>query len=111
MIQFTGIGCGPCHASIPFLKQLVNDFKNKEFELVSIETWSNNITGIKRYYNNNDLNYKFLLSTVETTKNYQVTSVPIFFILDKDRVIRKIIRGYGEVTTEKEIRDAINELI
>ena len=111
MIQFTGIGCGPCHASIPFLKQLINDYKNKEFELVSIETWSNNITGIKRYYDNNNLNYKFLLSSEEATKKYQVTSVPVFFILDKDRIIRKIIRGYGEGTTEKEIRDAINELI
>jgi thiol-disulfide isomerase/thioredoxin len=111
MIQFTGIGCGPCHASIPFLKQLVIDNKFKDFEFISIETWSKNIDGIRRYYKNNDLNYRFLLSTEEITKDYQVSGVPVFYILDENRVIRKIIWGYGKGTTDKEIKDAINELI
>jgi thiol-disulfide isomerase/thioredoxin len=111
MIQFTGIGCGPCHASIPFLKQLVTDYKEKDFELVSIETWSKNITGIKRYYENNDLNYKFLISTKEIINDYHFSGVPSFFILDKNRVIRKIIMGYELGTTDKEIIDAINKLM
>jgi thiol-disulfide isomerase/thioredoxin len=113
MIQFTGIGCGPCHASIPFLKQLVIDYKYKlkDFEFISIETWSKNIDGIKKYYNSNSLNYRFLLSTEEITKDYQVRGVPVFYILDENRVIRKIIWGYGNGTTDKEIKDAINELI
>jgi thiol-disulfide isomerase/thioredoxin len=111
MIQFSGIGCGPCHMSIPFLKQLVTEYKNMDFELLSIETWSKNIEGIKRYLTNNNLNYKFLMSADEVTKSYQVQSVPVFFILDKDRVIRKIIRGYEQGITDKEIRDAINDLI
>jgi thiol-disulfide isomerase/thioredoxin len=111
MVQFSGIGCGPCHASIPFLKQLVTDYNSKDFELVSIETWSKNIDGIKRYYTNNNLNYKLLLSTEQTTKDYQVKAVPAFFILDKDRVIRKIIRGYEEGTTDKEIRNVINGIL
>ena len=111
MIQFSGIGCGPCHMSIPFLKKLVADYKDKDFEFVSIEAWSKNIDGINRYQNNNDLNYKFLMSTEEVTKSYQVKLVPTFYILDKNRVIRKAIEGYGEGTTDKEIKDALNELI
>lgn len=111
MIQFTGIGCGPCHASLPFLKQLVKDYKDKDFELVSIETWSDNLNGIKRYCIINDLNYKFLMATDDVTKIYQAQSVPMFYILDKHRVIKKVIKGYGKGTTDKEIKDAINELI
>ena len=56
LIQFTGIGCGPCHASIPFLKKLADDYKGKKFEVVSIETWSDNIAGIERYKNKNEMN-------------------------------------------------------
>jgi hypothetical protein len=52
-----------------------------------------------------------LLSTEEITKDYQVSGVPVFYILDENRVIRKIIWGYGKGTTDKEIKDAINELI
>jgi thiol-disulfide isomerase/thioredoxin len=111
IIEFTGIGCGPCHASIPFLKSLMTDYKSEIFELVSIETWSKNIEGIKRYYINNNLNYKYLISSNEIVKDYQVRAVPTLFILDKNRVIRKVIEGYGKGTTDKEIRNMINNLI
>jgi thiol-disulfide isomerase/thioredoxin len=111
MIQFSGIGCGPCHMSIPFLKKLVSEFDNKDFDFVSIETWSDNVEAMKRYQKNNGLNYKFLLSTEEVAKSYKVNGVPAFLILDKNRVIRKIIVGYDKETTDKEILDTIKELI
>jgi len=111
MIQFSGIGCGPCHMSIPFLKQLLTEYQILDFEFVSIETWSDNIEGIKRYQKNNALNYTFLISNKEVDKDYQAKEVPAFYILDKNRVIRKIIVGYDKGTTDKEIKDVINELI
>jgi thioredoxin-related protein len=57
------------------------------------------------------LNYKYLISSNEVVKDYQVRAVPTLFILDKDRVIRKVIEGYEKGTTDKEIRDIINGLI
>jgi thiol-disulfide isomerase/thioredoxin len=111
LIEFTGIGCGPCHAAIPFLKQLVTEYNEKDFEFLSIETWSKNISVLKKYHDNNDLNYKFLMAADDITDSYQVQGVPVFFIIDENRVIRKIIEGYRKGTTDKEIKDAINELI
>ena len=111
LIKFTGIGCGPCHASLPFTKQLVQDYSINDFEIISIETWSSDIDYIKSYVDKNRLNYKYLISTEEIKKSYQVNEVPAFFILDENRIIRKVILGYGEGTTDKEIRDAIEELI
>jgi len=111
MIQFTGIGCGPCHQSLPFLKQLVSDYKDKNFEFVSIETWSNNIEGLKRYQQRNGFNFKFLKSEPSVTESYNVTSVPTFFILDENRIIRKVLNGYGKGATDKKIKDAIDELL
>ena len=111
LIKFTGIGCGPCHASLPFTKQLVQEYSINDFEIISIETWSSDIDYIKSYVDKNRLNYKYLISTEEIKKSYQVNEVPAFFILDENRIIRKVILGYGEGTTDQEIRDAINELI
>ena len=111
LIQFTGIGCGPCHQSIPFLKQLVDDYEGKDFELISIETWSKNIDVFKRYKQNNGFNFKFLKSTVEVSKSYQVSSVPIFFILDEDRMIRKVINGYSRKNTDNEIIESIEKIL
>lgn len=111
MIQFTGIGCGPCHMSLPFLRQLAGEYDEKDLSLVSIETWSNNIEGIKRYRVANNLTHLFLLTEEEVTKAYGVKSVPQFFILDEKRVIRKVISGYSKDTTDSEIRAAIDSLI
>jgi thiol-disulfide isomerase/thioredoxin len=111
LIQFTGIGCGFCHLSVPFLKNLPNDYTPDDLALIAVETWSNDPEVVKRYVSNNKINYPYLLSTDEHKKLYQISGVPVFFILDENRIIRKIIRGYSKDSTDKEIRDAINALI
>ena len=113
VMQFSGIGCPPCHASLPFLNQLVTDYKDKSFELVRIECWNNNyIDIIKRYCLNNNITYKFLLKDNEIEKNYNILAVPTFFILDNNRIIQDVVRGYapgGE--SEKKIKEAIERLL
>jgi len=111
LIQFTGVGCGPCHQSIPFLKKLVEDYKGKDFEFVSIETWSKNIEGLRRYQEKNELNFKFLKSDEEVTQQYEVYSVPVFFLLDENRIVRKVITGYSKDKTDKSICDNIDNLL
>lgn len=111
LIQFTGIGCGPCHQSLPFLKQLVKDYEAKDFECIGIETWSKNMEVLIRYKESNGINFRFLKSTDEVTKAYQVSSVPLFLIMDEDRVIRKVIHGYSREETDQEIIENIEYLL
>ncbi len=111
LIQFTGIGCGACQLSIPFLKQLVIDYEGRAFELLSLESWGSKIEALKKYKNHYGLNYKFLETPREVCKKYNVSAVPVFFILDENRIIRKVNSGYAKGTTDKEIRDAINDLL
>jgi thiol-disulfide isomerase/thioredoxin len=111
VIEFMGIGCAPCHSAIPFLKQLSNDYQIKDFELVSIETWNREENALNKYKDNNMLNHTCLVANDDVMNKYHTQAVPVFFILDQERVIKKIIKGYGRGTTDKEIRDAIDELI
>jgi thiol-disulfide isomerase/thioredoxin len=111
LIQFTGIGCGFCHLSIPFLRNLRDDYTPDELNLIAVETWSNDPEIMKRYISNNKINYPYLLSGDEYTKLYQISAVPVFFILDENRIIRRVVRGYSKDSTDVEIRDAINALI
>lgn len=111
MIQFTGIGCGPCHESLPFLKQLVVDYADKDFQFVSIETWSQDIEALTRYKDKNEINFTFIRADKQIQKDYEIRAVPVFFILDKDRIIRKVINGYSESSTDETILKTINELL
>jgi peroxiredoxin len=111
LMQFTGIGCGPCHESIPFLKKLVNDNINKDFELICIEAWSDNVSGIERYKNKNEINFKLLVSKGILNEKYKIQGAPSFLILDKERIIRKVIVGYRKGKTDNEILQAINDIL
>lgn len=112
LINFTGIGCGACQAAVPFLKQLKESFSNEDFELIAIESWSRKAASIRNYANRKELNYPILNATNEVIKQYQTGgAAPYFFILDQERVIRNVFRGYSKDNTDKEIINAIKELL
>jgi thiol-disulfide isomerase/thioredoxin len=111
MIQFTSVSCGPCRASIPFLNKLTSAYDKKDFDFVAIECSTNSLRALQFYRNKNAINYKFLKSTKAVLKDYGIGGFPVFFILDKNRVIKKIFNGYGEITTDKKIKDTIDELL
>jgi len=96
---------------LPLLKQLATEYESDKLEIISIETWGSNQDRLQRYQNKYDFDFKFLQSTDELKKDYQIQAVPVFYILDENKTIKKIIRGYGKEVTDKEIREAINELI
>jgi thiol-disulfide isomerase/thioredoxin len=110
LVQFTGVSCGACMASIPFMKSLSADYDTKDLDFLSIEIWNKNSLVIKKYQEKNKIDYKLLMSGGNVTKDYQIQAVPVFFILDKNRVIRKIIKGYNYKITDTEIRKEINKL-
>lgn len=112
LINFTGIGCGACQAAVPFLKELKGKFNNEDFDLIAIEGWSRKEHSIRVYANNKKLNYTILNANDQVIKDYQTgNAAPFFFILDEHHIIRKVIRGYGNERTNKEIMDAITELL
>lgn len=111
LLQFTSVSCGPCKVSIPFLKELTKNYQDKNFAFVSIEAWTRNSNVLKNYKDKNSFEYKFLMSTDDVTRDYKITSVPVFFILDKNHVIKKIVTGYAEGTTDNEIREEIEKML
>jgi len=111
LVQFTSVSCGPCRASIPFLKEINKEFGIDDFALVAIECTSKNLNALRSYMSRNQFDYTFLQADKDVLKNYSIGSYPVFFILDQERVIREIIKGYSEVATDESIRAAINNLL
>lgn len=113
LINFTGMGCGPCKMAIPFLVNLRNELASKDVEIISIEIWGGQLSSLQNYAKKNGINYTFLEGNEQVIKDYLNGSrgVPLFFILDEQRIIRKIIKGYGGEQTNTEIRDTIKEFL
>jgi len=111
LIQFTGIGCGPCHASIPFLKSLMEDYNKKGFELLQIETTNANIKALKSYHDKNEINCNYLLSNKKINSDYKIKGVPVFIILNDKRIVKNVIVGFRKGETEQVIIEALNQLL
>jgi len=111
MIQFTSVSCGPCRVSIPFLNKLTSEYKKEDFDFVAIECTANNLRALQFYQNKSAINYTFLKSVKAALKDYDITSFPVFFILDKDHVIKNVFNGYSEEVTDSKIRETINKLM
>lgn len=111
LLQFTGIGCGPCLLSIPFMEKISKEYSPQQLSVLSIETWVGKMETLKNYQAKHQFTYTFLQSDENVVKAYNAIGVPKFFVLDKNRVIRKVINGYSENNTDNEIRNAIIELL
>ncbi|NLE34491.1 MAG: TlpA family protein disulfide reductase [Bacteroidales bacterium] len=111
LIQFTSVTCGPCRASVPFLKEINKEYGKDDFTLVAIECTSKNLNALRSYMNRNQFDYTFLQADKEVLTNYSIGSYPVFFILDEERTIREIIKGYAEGATDERIRFTVNSLL
>ena len=112
LMEFSATNCGPCQVAVPFLKALREEYNENDLQIVSFESWGVKGNAIKFYIEKKGLNYPYLLGTDVMLKDYKTGgSAPWFFLLDQHHFVRKVFYGYGEGTTDKEIRDAIQEMI
>lgn len=112
LIQFTSVSCGPCRLSVSFLNELMAEYDGSgTLDLIAIESFNRNSKVLEIYERKAGINYPFLLSTAEVTESYEIKLVPTFFLIDSRKVIRKVIAGYQKGATDRQIRDAIKELL
>lgn len=103
--------CPPCRAEIPYLKELEENFKNKNIKFVSISIdnpsakgkWKNmikekNMGGIQLFANG-DQNF---------ISAYEVTGIPRFILLDPDG---NIINANAPRPSSQEINDLLKKLL
>lgn len=113
LLEFTSVGCGPCHLAIPELVKLRNDFDKSKFEILSIEAYifNNKKDIFRKYVVNSGINYPFFIGNLKTTESYKVPGVPYFLIIDKGGIIRESVIGFDKDSTMVKLRNSIKALI
>ena len=112
LIQFTGIGCGPCHASIPFLRSLEERYTPADVGVVAIETWGTPLRSLGVYVRRNRINYPMLAGTDETVDAYLPDrAVPVYLLVDAERRVRHAFCGYTPAESDRTITEAIDSLL
>ncbi|MCH8234177.1 MAG: TlpA family protein disulfide reductase, partial [Bacteroidetes bacterium] len=111
LLEFTSIGCGPCHLAIPELRKLYDEYRNKGFEMLSIEAYLiYKMDAFQRHVDKNDIYYQFLIGNKEVTDAYQVMGVPYFIVIDQNGIIQVAKFGYTKKETIPKLKEVINDL-
>jgi len=109
LLQFTSVSCGPCRVSIPFLNGLTEEYSREQLEVIAIECTTKSLRALQHYREVNKISYPLLQSGGNIKKDYQISSFPGFFLIDENRNIVHVSKGFAEGQTDASIYKIIQE--
>lgn len=96
LIDFWATWCPFCRASIPILKELYNDYKDKGLEIVGIALEYDGGVALKRLVREENISYYVLLGNEKLAKEYSAFGVPTRFLINQKGEIAERFIGFQE---------------
>ena len=94
-IDFWATWCPPCRASIPAVENLYKQYKdNEDFVILGINLQEDKET-ITKFMKKQKMNYPILLSDKKVISNYKISSIPRFFLIDRNGEIYNKYVGFA----------------
>ena len=108
ILDFWATWCPPCKAAIPKLIELYNKYQNQGVIVIGIAL--DDRDKVLKLVQEMSINYPVLFDDKETSKNYEIQSIPTLFVVDqKVKQVHKEI-GFSEEGF-KTIEEKVNELL
>lgn len=96
LLAFWETWCSPCLESIPKIKQLVNKYSPDAFEVWGIASDEKTFPKVPAVVKRTGINYPVYYGTEQTKKDYRVTGVPEYVIIDQSGKIVFINAGFSD---------------
>lgn len=94
-IDFWATWCPPCRLSIPYVEKLYEQYKdNEDFVVLGINLEESK-EDITKFMKKQKMNYPILLSDKKVISNYKITSIPRFFLIDRNGEIYNKYVGFA----------------
>jgi len=102
IVDFWDTWCPPCKKEIPGFIDIKNRYKNENFEIVGIAFARDGFDAVRRFAQDNKMNYPVLvadrLTIPELFKVYgTIQAIPTTFIIDRNGAIAEKLEGYHPV--------------
>ena len=79
--------------------------------VIAIECTAKGLRAIKHYREVNEIKYTLLKSNDDVKENYQVSSFPVFYLIDENRKFVHVSKGYAEGTTAEKLKKIIHQYL
>jgi cytochrome c biogenesis protein CcmG/thiol:disulfide interchange protein DsbE len=105
VLEFWATWCPPCRASVPGLIKLNETYKDKGLVVLAVSMDEGGWDEVKSFMKKNKINYSVLKGTEDVAVQYQVRSIPMVIVLNKEGRISKQYIGFGnDNELEKDIK-------
>jgi peroxiredoxin len=97
VLEFFATWCPPCRDSIPHLNNLKAKYKEKGLMVYGVNLDANiDAKTLKEFASDNQVQYDLLLSDENTGKLYNINSIPVTYVIDKNLIIKDVYVGFSE---------------
>lgn len=106
LLDFWIKNCGPCIESVPHLNALERKFKDKKFEILSINSYDTK-EDISWFCNKHKTTYKVLMNGKDIAEKYGVPGFPTAILIDKEGKVIYSSGGFNQSKIEELIEEAL----
>jgi thiol-disulfide isomerase/thioredoxin len=108
LLEFWATWCPPCRASVPGLEKLHNAYKDKGLVLLAVAMDMGGDDELRSFIKESGITYTVLKGTEDVAVKYQVRSIPMMLVLNKEGKIAKRYLGMGsDEDLEKDIKASL----
>ncbi len=95
LLDFWATWCPPCRASIPGLEKIHKAYKDKGLVILAVSLDQGGWDSVKSFTTEYGITYIVLKGTDDVSEKYQVRTIPMLLVLDKEGQIKKRYLGFG----------------
>jgi len=113
LVNLWATWCGPCRSEMPTLVKMQDDFRDKNFEIIGVDTEDEPVSLINSFKDEMKLNYTLVWSDAEfqseLVKLSKFPGIPQSFLIDKQGRLRGVFRGAspGDVKKMAEVVEGV----
>ena len=95
VLEFWATWCPPCRASIPGIEKLYEAYKDKGVVVLAVSMDEGGWDAVQSFVKEYGIKYTVLKGNEDVAVKYQVRSIPMLLVLDKEGKISKRYLGFG----------------
>ena len=108
LLDFWATWCPPCRASIPGLEKIHKAYKDKGLVILAVSFDQGGWDSVKSFITDYGITYIVLKGTDDVSEKYQVRTIPMLLVLDKEGQIKKRYLGFG---SDEDLEDDIKSIL
>jgi len=105
LLEFWATWCPPCRASVPGIERLYERYKDKGVMVLAVSMDDGGWDTVQAFVKENGIKYMVLKGNDDVAEKYQVRSIPMLVVIDKEGKIVKRYLGFGsDEDVERDIK-------